>query len=94
MCPNLLFRWRQIDGEWLVYEDLSGATHLIDPVSAAVLTCFETGVELSMAELLSLLSADLALSIPSDQAAVAVQQFLALGLLLPTNGLPALHVAA
>lgn len=94
LCPNLAFSWRQIDGEWLVYEDLSGATHLIDAVSAAVLTCFETCANLSMTELRASLSADLGLDIPNEQAATAVQQYLALGLLLPANGPPAPHVAA
>lgn len=92
--PKLALHWRHIDGEWLVYEDLSGATHMIDTVSAAVLTCFEASADLAMTDLLALLATDLALSIPPDQAATAVQQFAALGLLVAVNGPSALHVAA
>ena len=37
--------WRQLDGEWLVFDSGSGDTHHFDVISAAVLICLEAGAE-------------------------------------------------
>lgn len=75
--------WRQIDGEWLVFEGLTGATHLLDPLSAGVLMCFESGACLSTDQLLQELSGLGMTSVSADAASKVVGQFGALGMLLP-----------
>ena len=92
--PCVQLHWRLIDSEWLLYEDLSGGTHSVDHLSAAVLTCFESGTVLDLHELLAQLAADLAIDVTPDQAGTVLQQFQALGLLLPANPTSALHAAA
>lgn len=92
--PQVALHWRQIDGEWLVYEDQTGATHMIDGLSAAVLTCFESRTDLSMTDLSAQLATDLALNVAPDQLATAVRQFSALGLLLPSPSPATVHAAA
>lgn len=92
--PLVQLHWRQIDGEWLLYEDRAGATHMIDHLGAAVLTCFEARVPLAMTDLLAQLGTEFALDVAPDQAATVVQQFCALGLLLRTDQTTALHAVA
>ncbi|MES2714886.1 MAG: HPr-rel-A system PqqD family peptide chaperone [Pseudomonadota bacterium] len=92
--PSVVMHWRLIDGEWLVYEALSGATHMIDHLSAAVLTCFESRATLSMHELLALLATDLALEVTAAQAGTVLQQWCALDMLLPATRPAPMHAAA
>lgn len=92
--PQAALHWRQIDGEWLIYENSTGVTHMIDHLSAAVLTCFESCADLAMPELLDQLNTDLALDATPDQVATAVRQFCAIGLLLPNPSPLALHASA
>ena len=92
--PQLVLHWRQIDGEWLLYDDLSGATHMIDYLSAVVLTCFESRVPQDMNDLIAQLATDLALDVTAALAAAVVQQFLALDMLLPEIRAASVHAAA
>jgi PqqD family protein of HPr-rel-A system len=36
-------RWREFDGEWLVYDTGSGQTHVLDALGATVLDLIESG---------------------------------------------------
>lgn len=39
--PLAGLEWRPLGDEWVVFDNGSGLTHAMDPVRAAVLTCFE-----------------------------------------------------
>jgi len=92
--PRLQLHWRLIDGAWLLYEDLSGGTHIMDHLSAAVLNCFESRITFAMPDLLGELAVNLALDVTAAQATSVVQQLCALGLLLPDDHPASRHVAA
>lgn len=93
--PLVRLHWRQIDGEWLVHEGLCGATHMIDLLSAAVLTCLEARVPLTMTDLLDQLRTDLSMDATSDQVGATVRQLAALSLVMSVaTPAAAMHAAA
>lgn len=90
--PLIQLHWRQLDDEWLVFEVLSGQTHQIDKVTAAVLMCFEAGTALSFAELLVELAHEFRITADDAGAlpiASVVDRLAALGLITPET----LHAA-
>lgn len=90
--PLIQLYWRQFDDYWVLFEALSGQTHQMSSVTAAVLMCYEAGPPLSTAALLAALGADFGISIDATQAAqilVVVDQLAALGLIIPVTD----HVA-
>lgn len=83
--PAIQLHWRLLGDEWLLFEALSGQTHHLGSLHAAVLMAFEGGMKLSMVDLVEHLSAHFGLTI--DAAATeslesVVQQFAVLGLLV------------
>ena len=90
--PLIQLHWRQLDGDWLIFEVLSGQTHQIDKVTAAVLMCFEASTALSFAELLLVLAHEFGITVDDAGAppiASVLDRLAALGLITP----PTLHAA-
>lgn len=90
--PLIQLHWRQFDGDWVVFEVLSGQTHQIDKVTAAVLMSFEAGKALSFTELLVVLAREFKIIVDDAGAAPIVSvldRLSALGLIQP----PTLHAA-
>ncbi len=63
--PAVRLHWRVFGTEAVVFDEYSGATHLIDPLAAGVLGCLEDGAVWTVQQLLDDLGADL------DPAALA-----------------------
>jgi PqqD family protein of HPr-rel-A system len=75
--------WRQLDGEWLVFDSGSGDTHRFDVISASVLICFEAGVH-DVTGLCEVLAEELQLSKSEDLSGRIeglLEQLLRLGLI-------------
>ena len=90
--PLIQLHWRQLDDDWVVFEVLSGQTHQIDKVTAAVLMSFEEGTALSSVELLVLLAREFNVIVDNASAAPissVLDRLAALGLIAP----PTLHAA-
>ena len=90
--PLVQLHWRQLDDDWVLFEALSGQTHQMTGVAAAVLMCYETGPSLSSAALLTALAHDFDIAVDATQAGpvlAVVDQLAALGLITPV----AAHVA-
>ena len=90
--PLIQLHWRQIDDDWLIFEVLSGQTHLIDKLTAAVLMCFEASTVLSFAELLLVLAREFDITVDDAGAppiASVLDRLAALGLITPNT----LHAA-
>ena len=90
--PLIQLHWRQLDDDWLIFEVLSGQTHQVDKVTAAVLMCFEAGTALSFAELLVVLAREFGIIVDDEDAlpiASVVDRLAALGLITPDT----LHAA-
>ena len=76
-------QWRQLDGEWLVFDSGSGDTHHFDLISAAVLMCFEAGAQ-DLTSLCAALASELQLSNGEDLSGrieALLEQLLRLGLI-------------
>lgn len=85
--PASSLHWRCWENEWVVFDQGSGQTHLINPVSAAVLTQFGTD-QLSLEQLLDKVATDMSLANDSELASavsLAVEQLLGLDLLEPAS---------
>lgn len=83
--PQVRLHWRHLGDAWVVFEVLSGLTHHLEHVCAAVLMCFEPGLPLSWPGLLQQLSGEFGISRDSaGQASLQamVDQFAALGLIV------------
>jgi PqqD family protein of HPr-rel-A system len=94
--PRVQLHWRHLSGEWLVFEVLSGQTHHLDPVAAAVLTCFETGEALTRQDLTERLDTDYGAALSSTQMEAALSahaQWAGLGILVPATQGAHLHAA-
>ena len=91
--PLASLHWRQFEGDWLVYDDLSGDTHMMDTLGAAVLTCLEPRVPLAMTDLLAQLHTDFAIEADAARVTPIVLQLRALGLLVQESSFPADHTA-
>jgi PqqD family protein of HPr-rel-A system len=39
--PAAQLHWRELDGEWVVFDQASGATHHLMPLAACALMCIE-----------------------------------------------------
>jgi PqqD family protein of HPr-rel-A system len=81
--PLAELHWRQLDGEWLVFESGSGDTHHFDLISAAVLICLEAKA-LDLGGLCEVLAGELQLSNDEDLSArieALLEQLLKLGLI-------------
>lgn len=90
--PLVQLHWRQFDDDWVLFEALSGQTHQMAGVTAAVLMCYETASSLSSAALLAALARDFDIAVEARQAVsllAVVDQLAALGLVIPV----AAHVA-
>ena len=86
--PLTQLHWRQLDGDWLIFEVLSGQTHQIDKVTAAVLMSFEAGEALSFAELLLVLGDEFSVIVDGAGAAPiasVLDRLSALGLIQPST---------
>lgn len=86
--PLIQLYWRQFDEHWVLFEALSGQTHQMSSVTAAVLMCYEASPPLSSAALLAALGSDFGLVVDVTQAAqvlAVVDQLSALGLIVPVN---------
>ncbi len=84
--PLVQLHWRDFDGDWVLFEALSGQTHQLDAVTAAVLMCFESGASLSRPDLLATLAIDFGITMPATEAApiwAVLDQLAALGLVIP-----------
>ena len=84
--PLIQLHWRQLDDDWVVFEVLSGQTHQIDKVTAAVLMSFEAGTALSSVELLVLLAREFNVIVDNASAAPiasVLDRLSALGLIQP-----------
>lgn len=84
--PLVELHWRQFGDDWVVFEALSGQTHQMAGVTAAVLMCYETGPPLSTAALMADLCADFGITLDAAQAVpvlAVVDQLAALGLIIP-----------
>lgn len=94
--PKVQLHWRPLDGDWVVFEVLSGQTHHLDNVTAAILMCYESGDALALPVLLARLQSEFGLDFgaqPSTPVLAAVHQFSALGLIVPVRPAMALHAA-
>lgn len=97
--PKITLRWRQLGQAWVVFETLSGQTHQLDNVAAAVLMCYEPGQALTLQQVLAGLQADFGLDVsaggPAGPSVVAtvVGQFKALGLIVSPSMSARLHAA-
>ena len=81
--PATHLRWREFDGEWVVYDAGSGQTHHLDAFSATVLTLIESA-PLSEGQLLATLAEHLGAADPGPLPATLssiLQQLEALGLI-------------
>lgn len=90
--PLVQLHWRQFDDDWVLFEALSGQTHQMAGVTAAVLMCYETASSLSSAALLAALARDFDIVVEARQAdplLAVVDQLAAIGLITPV----ATHVA-
>ncbi|MFZ2295022.1 MAG: HPr-rel-A system PqqD family peptide chaperone [Polaromonas sp.] len=90
--PLIQLYWRQFDEYWVLFEALSGQTHQMSSVTAAVLMCYEASPPRSTAALLAALVSDFGIAVDVTQAAqvlAVVDQLAALGLIVPVND----HVA-
>ena len=90
--PLIQLHWRQLDDDWLIFEVLSGQTHQIDKLTAAVLMCFEGSTALSFAELLVVLAREFDITVDDAGAppiASVLDRLSALGLITPDT----LHAA-
>lgn len=84
--------WRQFNDDWVLFEALSGQTHHMAGLTAALLMCYENGLPLSLDALLTALNVDFDITCNATQAApvlAVVDQLSALGLIVPV----AKHVA-
>lgn len=81
--PASGLHWRCWDNEWVLFDQGSGQTHLINPISAATLMQFE-GQFLSIDQLLDRVATDMSLTTSPELASavsLAVEQLVGLGLL-------------
>ena len=88
--PLIQLHWRLFDEDWLIFEVLSGQTHQIDKVTAAVLMSFEAGKVLSFSELIGVLAREFNIIVDNAGAAPiasVLDRLCALGLIQP----PTLH---
>lgn len=79
-----------------MFEVLSGQTHHLDSVAAAVLTCFETGEALTQQDLAERLDTDYGDVLTEAQVAAAMAahgQWVALGVLVPATADVRVHAA-
>lgn len=63
--PLLDLHWKQWDGEWVVFESVSGQTASFDALDAAALGCFEQGA-LDLPTLVATMASDLGMSPEAD----------------------------
>lgn len=78
--------WRDWGAESVAFENVSGGTHLYEPLSAAVFSCFEEGsasLDIVTEKIAFDLGAELNLEL-TDLVASIVTQFVKLGWLEPT----------
>lgn len=83
--PLVKLHWRQFDDDWVVFESLSGQTHQMVPMSAAILMSFESGLPLSIPALITTLETDFNFAVDEFQApaiALVVGQLVALGIVV------------
>ena len=83
--PLINLHWRHFDDEWVVFESLSGQTHQLSSLSAAVLMCFEPGLALSASALITTLKTDFHLSMDESQMLAiefVVHELVALGIVV------------
>jgi PqqD family protein of HPr-rel-A system len=59
--PSLDLHWKQWDGQWVVFESVSGQTASFDAFEAAALGCFEQAA-LDLPTLTATMAADLGMS--------------------------------
>ncbi len=88
--------WRPLEDEWVLFEVLSGQTHKMDCVTASVLMGFESGAPLTLQQLLASLQTDLGLVFDAGTTSPvpsAIDQFAALGLIVPAPAPEPLHAA-
>lgn len=86
--PRVRLCWRRIAGEWVVFEQLSGQTHKLDDLCAAVLMCHEPLVPLGWPDLIHTLEAEFDFDTTADlapQLLAATHQLAATGLLIPAS---------
>ncbi len=86
--PSSGLHWRCWDDEWIVFDQGSGQTHLMNPVTAAALMQFDTQC-LSFQQLLDKVAADMSVTTSSELASAlssAVEQLVGLGLLESARG--------
>lgn len=90
--PLVELCWRQFGDDLVVFEALSGQTHRMTSMTAAVLMCYEAGLPLSTAALTTDLSADFGITLNAVQVVpllAVIEQLAALGLINPVTA----HVA-
>jgi PqqD family protein of HPr-rel-A system len=85
MNDRTRLHWRQLDDDWMVYDEGSGDTHQLDRISAAALTCLEAEPH-DLAGLTEVLASELGL--PAGEALASkieslLEQFGRLGLIEP-----------
>lgn len=83
--PLIKLHWRQFDDDWVVFESLSGQTHQMVPLTAAILMSFESGLPLSIPELITTLETDFDFEVDEFQIpaiTLVVGQLAALGIVV------------
>ncbi len=86
--PRVQLHWRQFGNDWILFEALSGQTHQMSRVTAAVLMCYETGHALTENDLQVMLRLDFEIVMTASQTALPgaiTDQLQLLGLLIPTR---------
>lgn len=86
--PRIRLCWRRIVDQWVVFEELSGQTHKLDDLSAAVLMCHEPMDPLGWPDLAHRLEAEFECDVKAELAPLllaATHQLAAIGLLIPAS---------
>ena len=89
--PQVRLHWRHLGDAWVVFEVLSGLTHHLAHLPAAVLMGFEPGLPLTWRDLLAHLRDEFGIAFDTPAQAslhAMLDQFVALGLILPCAAVP------
>lgn len=81
--PRVRLHWRHLGDAWVLFELLSGQTHQIDNLTAAVLMCFEPGQPLNAPQVLAQLQDEFGMVTQAASVQSVLGQFAALGLIVP-----------
>lgn len=86
--PLVDLHWRLLGDDWVLFESLSGQTHQINEVVAAIILSFDSGQSLSLHALTSKLQDDFNLALIENQTVdilLFINQLMSIGLMISTD---------